>query len=257
MNLVNMPGTGAQSREANTPIGASVDGAHGTWVKVCGIVEPEEIATLAAHQVDLVGLWLAVPGGPHDLPAEQWRSLAEHAAHTDGGPAPVLVTFTKDAELLREAFADAPVEWVQLHGYPTPGFVRKVKAIGPDVKVIKVLHVRGGECVEASLIGSYEKAGVDVFLFDTVSEDGRVGSTGLSLDADVVASLVDRLSKPFLLAGGISAENRESYERLTMHPLFLGIDVDTNARGADGRIDAGNVEGIARAWRTSQGEANA
>jgi phosphoribosylanthranilate isomerase len=225
-------------------------------VKVCGIVEPEELAALAAAQVDLVGLWLAVPGGPHDLPADQWRSLAERAAQIEDGPAPVLVTFTKDAELLREALSGAPVEWVQLHGYPTPGFVRKVKAIGPQVKVIKVLHVRGGECVEASLIGSYEKAGVDVFLFDTVSEDGRVGSTGISLDADVVAGLVDRLSRPFLLAGGISAENRERYEQLTSHPLFLGIDVDTNARGSDGRIDGGNVEAITRAWRI-QGEAHA
>jgi phosphoribosylanthranilate isomerase len=218
-------------------------------VKVCGIVEPAELDALRANQVDLVGLWLAVPGGPHDLPADEWRALAQRAAETEGGPEPVLVTFTKDAEVLREALTSSPVRWVQLHGYPTPGFVRKVKAIDPDVRVIKVLHVRGGECVEASLIGSYEKAGVDVFLFDTVSEDGRVGSTGLSLDADVVAGLVDRLTKPFLLAGGISAENRARYEQLTKHPLFLGIDVDTNARGAGGRIDSGNVAAIARAWR--------
>jgi phosphoribosylanthranilate isomerase len=225
-----------------------------TKVKVCGIVEPAEIDVLAAEAIDWVGLWLAVPGGPHDLPPERWRALAERAAETDGRPAPVLVTFTKDAELLREALADAPVKWVQLHGYPTPGFVRKIKAIDPDVRVIKVLHVRGGECVEASLIGSYEKAGVDVFLFDTVSEDGRVGSTGLSLDADVVAGLVDKLNRPFLLAGGISSENRARYEQLVAHPLFLGIDVDTNARGQDGRIDGAHVEAITRAWR---GEAHA
>jgi phosphoribosylanthranilate isomerase len=115
--------------------------------------------------------------------------------------------------------------------------------------VIKVLHVKGGECVEGSLIGSYEKAGADVFLFDTVSEDGRVGSTGLSLDAGVVASLLDRLTRPFLLAGGISAENRAAYEKLVAHPLFLGIDVDTNARGEDGRIGGDNVAAITRVWR--------
>jgi phosphoribosylanthranilate isomerase len=116
--------------------------------------------------------------------------------------------------------------------------------------------VRGGECVEASLIGSYEKAGVDVFLFDTVSEDGRVGSTGLSLDADAVAPLLDRLTRPFLLAGGISAENRHAYEKLAAHPLFLGIDVDTNARGGDGKIGADNVQAIGRAWRDRGQEEN-
>jgi phosphoribosylanthranilate isomerase len=218
-------------------------------VKVCGIVEPTELEALSAHQVDLVGLWLAVPGGPHDLPLDRWRALAERAAETEGGPAPVLVTFTKDAEVLRAALESAPVHWVQLHGYPTPGFVRKVKGLGRDVRVIKVLHVKGGECVEASLIGSYEKAGVDVFLFDVVTEDGRVGSTGQALDPAVVAPLLDRLTRPFLLAGGISAANRGEYESLAAHRLFLGIDVDTNARDADGAISATQVGAITHAWR--------
>jgi phosphoribosylanthranilate isomerase len=223
-----------------------------TCLKVCGIVEPGEIDTLAAHGVDLVGLWLAVPGGPHDLPPDRWRALAQHAADTAGAPSPVLVTFAKDAEVLRSALESAPAQWVQLHGYPTPGFVRKVKAIevgGEPIKVIKVLHVKGGECVEASLIGSYEKAGVDVFLFDVVSDDGRVGSTGQELDPSVVAPLLDKLTRPFLLAGGISADNRSRYENLAAHRLFLGIDVDTNARGADGRISAGSVAAITGAWK--------
>ncbi len=115
--------------------------------------------------------------------------------------------------------------------------------------MIKVLHVKGGECVEASLIGAYEKAGVDVFLFDVVTEDGRVGSTGQALDPAAVAPLLDRLSRPFLLAGGISEENRGQYASLADHPLFLGIDVDTNARDAGGAISAERVRSITRAWR--------
>jgi phosphoribosylanthranilate isomerase len=58
------------------------------------------------------------------------------------------------------------------------------------------------------------------------------------------------LSRPFLLAGGISAENRAAYEKIAAHPLFLGIDVDTNARGANGKIDADHVEAISSAWKT-------
>ena len=218
-------------------------------VKVCGIVDPVEIDTLTAHRVDLVGLWLAVPGGPHDLPPDRWRTLARHTAETEGGPAPVLVTFAKDPEVLREALESAPVQWIQLHGYPTPGAVRKVKAIGDHVRVIKVLHIKGGECVEASLIGSYEKAGVDVFLFDVVTEDGRVGSTGVALDPAVVAPLLDRLTRPFLLAGGISDANRADYESLAGHPLFLGVDVDTNARDASGAISPERVNAITRVWK--------
>lgn len=239
MALLSGSHTGQASR-TGTPV-----------VKVCGIVDPAELDTLAAHGVDLVGLWLAVPGGPHDLPLERWRVLACRATETDGGPAPVLVTFAKDPEVLREALEAAPVQWIQLHGYPTPGAVRKVKALGDDVHVIKVLHIRGGECVEASLIGSYEKAGVDVFLFDVVTEDGRVGSTGVALDPQVVAPLLERITRPFLLAGGISEANRGDYAALAAHPLFLGVDVDTNARDSGGAISAERVAAISRAWKAA------
>jgi phosphoribosylanthranilate isomerase len=165
--------------------------------------------------------------------------------------APVLVTFLKDVEAVREALDGSPVHWVQLHGYQTPGFVRAVKGIAPEVRVIKVLHVRGGACIEERLIAGYEKAGVDVFLFDAVAEDGRVGSTGLTLDPKDVAPLADTLTKPFLLAGGISAENREQFAALTAHPRYLGIDVDTNARGADGKLNAEKVGAICGTWKAA------
>ena len=224
------------------------DPAAGVRLKVCGATDPAEIGALAGQPVDFVGLWYGVPGGPADLPLEDWRRLAAAAAEA-GTLAPVLVTFAKDAQVLREALDGSPVAWVQLHGYQTPGAVRALKREAPGVRVIKVLHVRGGECVEGPLIASYERVGVDVFLFDAVAEDGRVGSTGETLDVAYVASLADRLAKPFLLAGGISADNRDRHDALTAHPLFLGIDVDTNARGADGRIAAENVGAIARAWK--------
>jgi phosphoribosylanthranilate isomerase len=221
---------------------------NGTQVKVCGIKEPAEIDVLATRGVDFVGLWYGVPGGPADLPLSDWRELGAAAAATEH-LAPVLVTFLKDVDELREALEGSGVHWVQLHGYQMPGVVRKLKEISPDIRVLKVLHVRGGDCVEAPLIGSYEKAGVDVFLFDAVAKDGRVGSTGETLDPAVVASLADGISRPFLLAGGLSDDNRSDYEELTKHPHFLGIDVDTNARGADGKVSADRVEAILDAWR--------
>jgi phosphoribosylanthranilate isomerase len=225
----------------------------GTRVKVCGITEPSEIDLLASQQVDFVGLWYGVPGGPADLTLETWRRFGAAAAATEH-LAPVLVTFLKDLEAVREALEESPVHWVQLHGYQTPGFVRAVKGIAPDVRVIKVLHVRGDSCIEERLIAAYEKAGVDVFLFDAVSEDGRVGSTGQTLNAEVVASLAEGLTRPFLLAGGISAENRAKFAGLANHPRYLGIDVDTNARGTDGKVSAEKVAAICQAWKEPPAE---
>jgi phosphoribosylanthranilate isomerase len=223
----------------------------GARVKVCGITEPTEIDLLARQQVDFVGLWYGVPGGPADLPLETWRAFGSAAAGTEHLN-PVLVTFLKDVDAIRAALAGTGVHRVQLHGYQTPGFVRAVKEIGPEVRVLKVMHVRGGSCIEEKLVGAYEKAGVDVFLFDAVSEDGRVGSTGQTLDPEVVAALAEGLDRPFLLAGGISAENRERFASLTGHPRYLGIDVDTNARGEDGKVSAERVEAILAAWKDAR-----
>ena len=100
-----------------------------TRVKVCGIVERSELDLLGAQGVDFVGLWWGVPGGPHDLERARWRELADAAAAVDGLTA-VLVTFSKDAAELRETLEGSGVRWIQLHGYPTPGTIRKIKAIG-------------------------------------------------------------------------------------------------------------------------------
>src|SRR5687767_12307034 len=94
----------------------------GARVKVCGITEPSEIDLLAGQQVDFVGLWYGVPGGPADLTLDTWRQFGAAAAAT-GSLAPVMVTFLKDVEAVREALDESPVHWVQLHGYQTPGFV--------------------------------------------------------------------------------------------------------------------------------------
>lgn len=222
--------------------------ANGTKVKVCGVVDSSELDILAAVGVDLVGLWYGVPGGPHDLPLDRWVELAAAAGET---PAAVLVTFAKDAELLGDALAAAEAGWIQLHGYQSPGLVRKLKARAPEVKVLKVLHIKGGECLEASLVGAYEKAGADAFLLDVVADDGRVGSTGLALDPEIAAGVTAGFNLPFLIAGGISEATRDRYAVLTEHPRFMGVDVDTNARGADGRISAQRVDAITHAWRAN------
>ena len=38
---------------------------------------------------------------------------------------------------------------------------------------------------------------------------------------------------------------------LTTHPRYLGIDVDTNARGADGKLNAEKVGAICGAWKAA------
>ncbi len=205
-------------------------------VKICGATSVAEVAGLAAADIDLVGLWHGVRYGHADLrPAVLGRLSA--AARSVTRPSPVLVTLSSDVDAVRTAVTRARVPWVQLHGYQSPGTVRALRSACPGVTVVKALHVLDDGCVEQALVGAYERSGVDVFLLDALAEDGRVGSTGRPIDPGAAAAIADRLGRPFLLAGGLTAENADRYGELTAHPRFLGIDVDSAARDASGRID--------------------
>jgi len=219
------------------------------WVKICGATRPADIDLLAGAGVDLVGLWHGVPGGHAELGIGALAALA-HAAAT-AGLRPVLVTLQTTAAAIRQVLSAARLGWVQLHGYQPPGTVHALKAADDNLRVIKVLHVRAGDCLERTLIRAYERAGADYFLLDSVTEHGRLGSTAQALDVTVVLALADLISRPFLLAGGITADRAGQLLQVSGHPRFLGIDVDTGARGSDARLDPTRIADIRRAWPPS------
>lgn len=221
-------------------------------LKVCGATTVDDVHLLAAAGADYIGLWYGVPGGPADLTLEAVTALAGQTRAA--GAEPVLVTFLGEVDALREVLDRSGVTHLQLHAYQPPAVVRALRAAAPGgPTVIKVLHLRGGRCLEERFIGGYERAGASMFLLDAVTAGGRVGSTGHRLSVAAVGALRPRLSVPFLLAGGVSADCGE-LGVLAADPLFAGVDVDTGARDDRGAFDPSLVAGIARAWRTARGE---
>ncbi len=223
--------------------------SHRPWVKICGATQSADIDLLAGAGVDLVGLWHGVPGGHAELGAGRLAALAQAVATTRLRP--VLVTLQATAAAIRQVMSAAGLHWVQLHGYQPPGTVHTLKAADGDLRVIKVLHVRDGGCLERPLIRAYERAGVDYFLLDSLTEDGRLGSTAQVLDVTAVLALADLVSRPFLLAGGITADRAAQLREVSGHPRFLGVDVDTGARGSDRRFDRARIADIRRSWPAS------
>jgi phosphoribosylanthranilate isomerase len=220
-------------------------------LKVCGVwgaSADQDIEMLAAAEVDLVGLWHGVPGGEADLPAAELVRLA--AVARANSIEPVIVTFESDAAALGRLVRASRVSWVQLHAYQLPSVVKDLRASvrRRRLTIVKVLHVRGGRCVDLRLVPAYERAGTDAFLLD-VTSDGQVGSTGEPIPAEVASSVAGRLQRPFFLAGGISAAGRWRYRELSRREGFVGIDVSTGARDAGGRLRLRRIQAINSAWR--------
>ncbi|MBE1469519.1 phosphoribosylanthranilate isomerase [Kibdelosporangium phytohabitans] len=220
-------------------------------VKICGARRAEEVTALAHAGADFVGLWHGVPRGRAELSETELTGLAA-AAHA-AGLRPILVTLTSSVARIAAQAQRTGIEWVQLHGYQQPGTVRSLKAACPGTTVVKVLHIRDGQCVEQDLIRSYERSGVDIFLLDALAADGRIGSTAQTVDPGVAGRITDDVTKPVMLAGGLTAANSAHYRELTGHPRFFGIDVDSATRNAAGYIDAARVAEIRRKWTVGTG----
>ncbi|MFF1556349.1 N-(5'-phosphoribosyl)anthranilate isomerase [Streptomyces sp. NPDC058279] len=222
-------------------------------LKVCGATAPGDIEAAATGGAHCVGLWHGVPGGPRELDPDTLTALA--SAARSAGLLAALVTFLADARATTELARRTGVGWIQLHAYQSPAAVRALReALLPDVRIVKVLHVApgGGGCVERPLIGAYERAGTDLFLIDAATDDGRIGSTGHALDPGDVLALLPRMTRPFLLAGGLEPTNRPRYADVTRAPGFHGIDVDTAARSPlTGRFGVPEITALTRAWRTA------
>jgi phosphoribosylanthranilate isomerase len=219
-------------------------------LKVCGATTGVDVDLLDAAGADLVGLWHGVAGGKAELDGGRLAALAA-ACHATGTLEPVLVTFLGKPGEIAAVAGRAGIGWLQLHGYQPPGVVAALKKALPEATVVKVLHVQGTTCVERPLVRSYERAGVDLFLLDA-SDGHQVGSTGLSLGAEVAAELVEATSVPFILAGGISGASRPRYDVLAAHPRFVGIDVDTAARDGAGALCHDSVRDIRRHWPSAR-----
>ncbi|MEU6311888.1 N-(5'-phosphoribosyl)anthranilate isomerase [Streptomyces sp. NPDC047014] len=223
-----------------------------TLLKVCGATAPHDIEAAAAAGADCVGLWHGIPGGPSELDQDGLAALA--AAARSAGLLPVLVTFLSDPRHLTALVRATGAGWVQLHAYQPPAAVRALReALPAETGIVKVLHVQqDGHCVERPLIGAYGRAGTDLFLLDTATGDGRIGSTGAALDPARLTPLLPRLTRPFLLAGGITPHSRPAYDDIVTHPGFRGIDVDTAARSPHtGAFAVPQIAALARAWRTT------
>jgi phosphoribosylanthranilate isomerase len=208
------------------------------------------VPLLGAAGADLVGLWHGVPEGPHELSLGGLERLTTVAVSV--AVEPVLVTLASDPGAIADVVRRTRVRWIQLHAHQLPSTVSALRAeLGPQrVTIVKLLQVAVDGHLDRRLVRAYERAGVDVFLMEPVPRDGRVGSTGTSIPPEAAASACDTLERPFLLAGGITADKAPSYAHIAGHPFCLGIDVSSGARDVAGRLQPEQVAAISRAWST-------
>jgi len=170
---------------------------HRIQIKICGMTRLADALCAVEAGVDGLGFIFS---------EQSPRMVAPETAKAIIGQLPPLVAAVGvfvDEEPGRVAaiVRECGINIIQLHGAESPAYCRELASLAAHCRLLKAIRV-GGQTTAAEA-AAYNEV-VHGFLLDTYQKN-VVGGTGQTFDW----SLIDRLNltKPFLLAGGLDANN--------------------------------------------------
>jgi phosphoribosylanthranilate isomerase len=210
-------------------------------VKICGLSTRETLDAALDAGADMVGFVFFSPS-PRHLSLEAARELGKRA-----GRNAVKVALTVDADdaALGNIMEALQPDLLQLHGRETTARLRDIKQTF-GLPVMKAMAVE--TAADLAALPGYA-AVADRILFDARPPKGatRPGGLGAAFDWHVLENL--DLKLPFMVSGGLNADNVAEAVRLTRAG---GVDVSSGVERAPGVKDVEMIRAFIRAVRASQ-----
>lgn len=192
-------------------------------VKICGINSVESADAAMRAGADFAGLMFH-PQSPRRLDTDLARRLSDRMK---GRIRLVAVLVDPDDAALQTVIAAAKPDFIQLHGKESVARVNDIR-LATGLPVIKVLAV--AEASDLAAASQYESV-ADMLMFDAKAPAGaaREGGHGTAFDWQLLKGW--RFSRPWLLAGGLNAEN---VARAVSSSGAPGVDVSSGVETAPG-----------------------
>src|SRR3954471_22918854 len=210
-------------------------------VKICGLSTRETLDVALDAGADMVG-FVFFPPSPRHLQLETARDLGRQVK---GRAKKVALTVDADDATLANIVETLQPDILQLHGKETVARLRDIKQKF-GLPVMKVVAVETAADL-ASLPGYAAVA--DSILFDAHAPKGatRPGGLGAVFDWHVLEKL--DLQLPFMVSGGLSADNVAEAVRVTRAG---GVDVSSGVESAPGIKDPEMIRNFVRAARATE-----
>ncbi|PTE21088.1 phosphoribosylanthranilate isomerase [Cereibacter changlensis JA139] len=207
-------------------------------VKVCGLRTGADVAAAAASGAAYVG-FVFFAKSPRHLSLPEARELALAAPV---GLAKVALTVDADDATLDAIVEAMPLDMLQLHGHESPERVAEVRA-RYGLPVMKALGVADEGDLPAIL--EYSLA-ADQILIDAKPPKGAdlPGGNGLAFDWRLISGR--HWLRPWMLAGGLTADNIADAVRLTG---ARQVDVSSGVESAPGVKDPARIAAFLKAAR--------
>ncbi len=205
-------------------------------IQIAGVLDAEEARMLVRAGVHRLGFPLRIFPHREDLSEEDAARIIRRLPRRVEA---LLITYESLGREIADLAATLGVHGVQIHGDIPLEEISRLRRLAPRLSIIKSLIVRGDNL--AQLEGTLLRFSphVDAFITDTYDpETGASGATGKTHDWGISRRIVERSSRPVILAGGLRPSNVKQ-AILRVHPA--GVDAHTGVEGPDGRKDAGKV----------------
>ena len=203
-----------------------------TKIKICGLMRPCDIEYVNKAKPDFCGFIIGVPKSRRNVSPEMVRRLR---ASLDPAILPVGVFVNAPAEQIAALVRDGTLSMVQLHGQEDARYIAALRRM-ISVPIVQAFSVQTEADVAAA-----ERSPADHILLDHGS-----GGTGTAFDW----SLLQGVSRPYMLAGGLNPENlSRAIRRLRPWAVDLSSGVET-----DGRKDQGKILAAVQAVRITNME---
>jgi phosphoribosylanthranilate isomerase len=199
-------------------------------VKICCIQNKQEADLAIKYGASALGFVSEMPSGPGSISDEK---IAEIVPEIPPPISTFLLTSKQDVHSIVSQQKKCKANTLQFCDFLEIEVLKELREKLPTVKFIQVIHVLGEESIEeAKHICNY----VDVILLDSGNPKAKIktlGGTGKTHNWDVSKLIVEELSKPVFLAGGLNPGNiKKAIE--TVKPF--AVDVCSGVR-TDGNLD--------------------
>jgi phosphoribosylanthranilate isomerase len=209
-------------------------------VKVCGLKTPETLDAALDAGADFVG-FVFFPPSPRNLAFDAAPALGERVR---GRAKKVALTVDADDTFFERIVETLKPDMLQLHGHEAPERVAGLKK-RYGLPVMKALPIETRPDLAA--IDRYAPV-ADWLLFDArpPRDATRPGGLGKPFDWTLLRGL--DVSLPFMLSGGLDANNVAEALRITCAPA---VDVSSGVERAPGEKDPDKIRAFVRAARAA------
>lgn len=219
-------------------------------VKICGVRKATDAIAAARGGADFVG-FVFFPKSPRFVAPDDANDIVtelKQAAFEEGFALPKLCGLFVDAGEKQLSEAAPFLTHFQFHGHEDAERVDEIRSEF-GLEVIKAIGVAG----EADLgdVSAFAAA-ADMLIFDAKPPKGSVlpGGNGAPFDWSVVKRYAGET--PFLLAGGINAENLgAALAAMRGHTAFAGVDVSSGVETRPGEKDEALIEAFLKAAKAA------